>query len=177
MCISGNCVCVPLWENGWWPCLVSWCMASFPALQDWALLAFSGDRTSSRKTTTTKKKLSHKKQLQSQAGPHKSNAYFKEKTLLVPLWTLWAQLSRGATRLIDSIEYCNRNIQFFQSSTDVRRAASKAPRGMTKTMECGSFDRKSPFAGVLRQHCSLWSQALMSPSDCWVEYLREITAD
>lgn len=129
-----------------------------------------------------KKKIdifSHKLQLQSQAGRHKSNVYFKggkKNSSGFPPMSLWA-LGLSVTRFIDSIEYCNRNIQFFHSSDDVRGAASWSQRRMTKTMECGSFDRKSLFAEVLRQHCSRRSQVLMSPSDCWVKHLWEITAD
>lgn len=129
-----------------------------------------------------KKKIdifSHKLQLQSQAGRHKSNVYFKggkKNSSGFPPMSLWA-LGLSVTRFIDSIEYCNRNIQFFHSSDDVRGAASWSQRRMTKTMECGSFDRKSLFAEVLRQHCSRRCQVLMSPSDCWVKYLWEITAD
>lgn len=177
--ISGHCMFTVPGKKGCWPCLIRWCMASSPAPQGSAQLAFSRDRTSSEKKKKKIDIFSHKLQLQSQAGRHKSNVYFKggkKNSSGFPPMSLWA-LGLSVTRFIDSIEYCNRNIQFFHSSDDVRGAASWSQRRMTKTMECGSFDRKSLFAEVLRQHCSRRSQVLMSPSDCWVKHLWEITAD
>lgn len=165
--VCGNCVCVLLWENGRWPCLVSWCMASCPALHDSALLAFSRDLTSSRKTFSTRSSYEHKQAIINQMGISRGEKLSSLQYLLE------LSLLGSVTWFIHSFEYCNRNLQCFHSSTDVKRTASKAQRGMTKTMECGSFNRRSLFAEAALfsvesgDHVSLWL----------VKYFTEITAD
>lgn len=146
--------CVVVKNNGWWPCLLNWCMGYCSALQDFLYWP------------SPEKCPPHEKMvflLDKQTGAHKSNMYFKKICLLSLQWLFllssvntWCNLLSAATEIL----------HFSIHSVIQQEQPPNAQRRMTKTMHCGSFCPKSWFSEVLRQQRSLRCQVQMSPCDC-----------
>lgn len=117
-----------------------------------------------------RQKLSKKKSFPTRSNHKHEPALINQMCISLPFplqWLVEHSLVDARRGLLILLSFATEHLKFFHSSADVKR-------GTTKTMECGSFDRRSRVCGSAE--AALFRGWWLLP-DCWGKYITEITAD